>query len=74
MHGVFAELGTCPVCVCFAVMLPQPVLLNESGETTEADGIARGIVGRLRKGEDGSCGRKLVPCGGVPILPSGHLC
>lgn len=74
MYGIFTELGTCPVWVCFAVMLPPPALLNESRETTEADGIACGIVGRLRKGQDSSCGRKLAPCGDVPTLPSGHLC
>lgn len=50
MYGVFAGLGTCPVWVCFVVLLPQPVLFNESRGTTEADGIACGIVGRLRKG------------------------
>lgn len=53
MYGIFACLGTCPVWVCFAVLLHQPDLLNESRGTTEADGIACGIVGRLRKGWDG---------------------
>lgn len=49
MYGVLARPGTCPVWVGF-VVLPQPVLLNESRGTTEADGTACGIVGRLRKG------------------------
>lgn len=73
MYGIFTGLGTCPVWVCFVVLLPQPVLLNESRRTTEADGIACGIMGRLGKGYDDGCGRKPVPCGGVPTLPSGHF-
>lgn len=69
MYGVLAGLGTCPVWVCSAVLLPQPDLLNESTRTTEADGIACGILGRLRKRVAGWFGSELVQCGDVVACP-----
>ncbi|TNN78043.1 hypothetical protein EYF80_011797 [Liparis tanakae] len=53
-----------------SVALCRPALLNESTGTTKADGNAFGTVGRLGSGENDDCGKKLVPCGAVPTLPS----
>lgn len=74
LYGLFARLGTCHVWVRLQFCCPRQAQLNESSTTTKADGIACGIVGRLGKGWDNVCGKKVLPCGGVPALPSGNFC